>query len=116
MFVTPFCVGVGGEDVMEVFWGNLVHDLVGGNCSAEFLLSERVLHPSSDLRGRDRALDGLPGSHGSVLNSFKLGQIVAEPAPIHAAINAVQKFCTLITMTQSAVHSSSGSRLYKRHV
>ena len=53
MFVTPFCVGVGGEDVMEVFWGNLVHDLVGGNCSAEFLLSERVLHPSSDLRGRD---------------------------------------------------------------
>ena len=27
-----FCVGVGGEDVMEVFWGNLV----GGNCSAEF--------------------------------------------------------------------------------
>ena len=32
MFVTPFCVGVGGEDVMEVFWGNLV----GGNCSAEF--------------------------------------------------------------------------------
>ena len=34
--MTPFCVGVGGEDVMEVFWGNLVHDLVGGDCSAEF--------------------------------------------------------------------------------
>ena len=25
-----------------------------------FLLSERVLHPSSDLRGRDRIPDGLP--------------------------------------------------------
>ena len=36
IFVMPFCVGVGGEDVMEVFWGNLVHNRVGGNCSAEF--------------------------------------------------------------------------------
>ena len=34
-FMTSFCVGVGGEDVMEVFWGYLV-DLVGGNCSVEF--------------------------------------------------------------------------------
>ena len=31
-----FCVGVVGEDVMEVFWGNLVHNFVGSNCSAEF--------------------------------------------------------------------------------
>ena len=34
--MTPFCVVVGGEDVMEVFWVNLVHDLEGDNCSAEF--------------------------------------------------------------------------------
>ena len=33
--MTPFCVGVGDEDIMEVFKGNLVHDLEG-NCLAEF--------------------------------------------------------------------------------
>ena len=50
--MTPFCVGVGGEDVMEVFWGNLVHDLEGGNCSSEFS-PVREGSPSSDLRGRE---------------------------------------------------------------